>query len=32
MTEKLYEKDGTLYDFDATVLACRKTEDRKSVV
>ena len=26
MTEKLYEKDGTLYDFDATVLACEKTE------
>ena len=31
MTEKLYEKDGTLYDFDATVLACAKTENGYAV-
>lgn len=30
-TEKLYEKDGTLYDFDATVLACSKTENGYAV-
>ncbi len=32
MTEKLYETDGMKFDFTATVLACRKTENGYAVV
>ena len=32
MTEKLYETDGMRFDFTATVLACRKTENGYEVV